>query len=131
MGTQQRPAWAAVLTCATAVVIGPLLAGCTNSQAGSRAESSMSGRAVLVGRLPGGGRPFTVGAVHDGKIVKTTEVRPGGRFRLAVPPGHYQVGLWIPGARQTISYMTCVTQTTVKVAHTSRTNLQCVWHGSR
>jgi hypothetical protein len=130
MGTQQRPPRAAVLTCAVAVLLGPLLAGCTNSQAGSRAESSVSGRAILVGRLPGGGRSFTVGAVRDGKIVKTTEVRPGGHFRLAVPPGHYQVGLWIPGGHQTVSYMTCITYTTVKAARTSRTNLQCVWHGS-
>jgi hypothetical protein len=131
MGIRQRPVRAAVLTWAAAVLLGSLLAGCTNSRVGSPAQSSVSGRAILVGRLPGGGRPFTVGAIRDGEIVKTTEVQPGGHFRLAVPPGHYQVGLWIPGAQQTVSYMTCITNTTVKAAHTARTNLQCVWHGSR
>jgi hypothetical protein len=78
MGAQQRPARAVMLTCTAAVLLELALAGCTNPRAESRAESSVSGRAILVGRVPGGSRPFTVGAVRGGKIVKTAEVRPGG-----------------------------------------------------
>ena len=131
MGTWRTPARVAALTFTAAVLLGPVLAGCTNARTQSLAGSSVSGRAILVGRVPGDGRPFTVGAVRDGKIVQTAAVRPGGHFRLAVPAGHYQVGLWIPGARRSVFYMTCIVHTTVRTEHTSTTNLQCVWHGSR
>jgi hypothetical protein len=125
MGAQHRLRRAVALTWIATALLGPVLAGCTSS----RPDSSVSGRAILVGRLPGHGQPFTVGAVRNGKVIKTTEVHPGEYFRLAVPPGHYQIGLWVPGARHSVLYMTCVVPTTVKAGHPSRTNLQCVWHG--
>jgi hypothetical protein len=75
VGTWQRPTRVAALTFTAAALIGLVLAGCTNSRTGSRAEGSVSGRAILAGRLPGDGRPFTIGAVRDGKIVRTAAVR--------------------------------------------------------
>jgi hypothetical protein len=121
---------AAGLTSVVAVLLALMLTGCAGSQSNASlsAESSVTGRAILVGRLPGGGRPFTVGAVRDGKIIETAKIQPGGHFRLVVPPGHYQVGLWIPGARLSVPYMSCAVPTTVKPEDTSPLNLQCDWH---
>jgi hypothetical protein len=118
------------LTSAAAVLLALMLTGCgrSPSTASSRAEGSVTGRAILVGRLPGGGRPFTVGAVRDGKVMATVKVRPGGHFRLVVPAGHYRIGLWIPGAQLSIHYMSYTGSTTVKTGDTSLLNLNGVWH---
>ncbi len=113
----------AALACIAALLFG--LPGCV----GPRSASAISGRAILTGRVPGSGRPFTVGAVRNGKIIKTAKVRPGDRFNLTVPPGHYKVGLWIPGTRQSPLYLTCIAHTTVNPGETSTVNLECMWHG--
>lgn len=107
---------------------GLLLAGWATGQGSLSGLPILTGRAVLSGRIPGGGRPFTVGAVHDGKVVRKGTILPGGHFTLRVPPGNYQVGLWIPGQRPSASFLACTTQTTVRDGRTTVVNLYCVWH---
>jgi hypothetical protein len=99
--------------CGTAVVIVVLmLSACT----GTPGEGSVSGRANLYGRVPVEGQPLTIGVAHDDKVIATAQVRPGGRFNLAVPPGRYRVGLWVPGTRQlAVVYMTCATDAVVSL----------------
>jgi hypothetical protein len=117
----------ATVVCGAAVVIVVLLSAC----AGIPGPGSISGRADLYGRVPGDGQPLTIGAVHDGKVIATAQVRPGGRFNLAVPSGRYQVGLWVPGTRQlTDVYMTCATGATVSPGRSAVITLTCQWHSS-
>jgi hypothetical protein len=124
------PAPAAV-ACGTAVVIAGLVLSACTGPARQSSVGSVSGRANLYGRVPGEGRPFTVGAVQDGKVVATAKLHPGGGpFNLAVPPGKYQVGLWIPGIRQlTVAFMTCATDATVHPGRSAVITLTCDWHG--
>lgn len=97
----RSPLVTAALSGAACVLVGLLLGGCASG------DGSVSGQLHLSGRIPGGGRAFTVGAVQAGQVVARTKVRRGGRFTFSAPAGHYQVGLWIPGQPPTAARLTC------------------------
>lgn len=130
---------AAVTAAGTAA--GLALCGCTGSagpaagnwgSSASRAApapaATLFGRAVLTGRVPGGGRPLIIGVVRDGTVLATARVTPGGRFAFTVPAGRSEIAVWLPGARPGPSNAIC--HETVVAAARRRTvaNLTCVWH---
>lgn len=126
MAGRRRSAAGASLAALAALAL--VLPGC----AAAAQQGSVTGQAVLSGRVPGGGRPLTVGAVRGGTILATAEIRPtGGRFDLRVRPGRYQVGLWLPGAQQLVpKWMICAAPTNVSVTagQAAAVTLSCSWH---
>jgi len=115
---------------AAVVPIGLVLAGCTGSPTVSD-MGAVTGRPQLVGRVPGGGRPLIVGAIRNGKVIAVARVVPGGHFKLAVPPGRYRVGLWLPGAKLVVpdrSICQSSEAVTVGAGRTASILLSCVWH---
>jgi hypothetical protein len=123
---QRRNAVSAPLGAALAFAL--VLSGCATAVQ----QGSVAGHALLYGMVPGGGRRLTIGAVGDGKLLAAAKIRPnGGRFDLSVPPGGYQVGLWLPGARQLApKWMICAAPIKVSVIPGRETavTLTCFWH---
>lgn len=83
----------------------------------------------LGGRVPFPGKSFTLGVVRDRSIIQKLKVpHPGGRFHVTLPEGRYELGIWLPGAPNSIAYIGCTTYASVYAGRSSPAQVNCVWY---
>lgn len=78
---------------------------------------------MLSGRVPYAGRSFKVGAIADGKIIKSATIsRAGGAFTFRMPAGNYQLALLISGLPVAESSLGCATSVALMTGQTRPVN---------
>jgi hypothetical protein len=91
-------------------------------------NSGVVGRIILVGRVPHSHGPYVVGAVSDGKIVRTAHVDQNNHYMLRLPPGRYIVGVWSVGMPELTRNIACTVQVRIVVGSRLNRDLRCVFH---